>query len=136
MSPTAARSRIMKAIRGSGNRTTEERLASILRRERLSGWRRHLKLPGTPDFAWPKKCLVVFVDGCFWHGCPRCYRAPATNKSFWRQKLKSNKARDRRVAKELRRMGWRVMRVWECRIGDVRTIRRIRDGLHPLKGNK
>src|SRR5690606_13552377 len=72
--PTPARSRIMRSIRGKGNATTELRMVAILRRERLAGWRRHLDLPGRPDFAWPSERVALFVDGCFWHGCPHCYR--------------------------------------------------------------
>lgn len=116
----------MKAIRGKGNRTTELALATELRRARLSGWRRHAPLPGKPDFIWPRQRLVVFVDGCFWHGCPRCYRLPSHNTSFWQQKVTANRRRDRRVNRQLRSRGWRVLRVWECRVHDPSTISRIR----------
>lgn len=119
------RSRIMEAIRSKGNRTTEERMATLLRKAKISGWRRHLALPGRPDFAWPKEKVAVFVDGCFWHGCPRCYRPPRHNPEFWVNKLKSNRSRDRRVARTLRVEGWRVIRVWECRVMHASTLSRI-----------
>ena len=122
---SSGRSRIMRAIRGRGNETTELRLASALRRAGLVGWRRHLKLIGTPDFVWRRERLVVFVDGCFWHGCPRCYRSPRHNRIFWRNKVAGNRERDKKVAKALRGQGWRVIRVWECRVGYGNTILRI-----------
>jgi DNA mismatch endonuclease (patch repair protein) len=127
--PTAARRRIMSAIKGRGNRTTELTLARVLRRERLSGWRRHLPLPGRPDFAWPAARVAVFVDGCFWHGCPRCYRAPAKNKSYWRKKIEENRKRDRRVTSALKRAGWTVLRIWECQVTAETTEVRIREAL-------
>ena len=69
-----------------------------------------------PDFVFPKLKLAVFVDGCFWHGCPRLRRMPKNNAAFWRQKLTGNKARDRRVNRALRRAGWAVVRIWECEL--------------------
>jgi DNA mismatch endonuclease (patch repair protein) len=56
--------------------------------------------------------VVVFVDGCFWHGCPRHSRTPATNPVFWRTKIDRNRARDREVNRELRGRGWKVVRIW------------------------
>lgn len=104
----------MQAVRGRGNRSTELRLLDLLRVNRLSGWRRHLALPGRPDFVWRAEKVAVFVDGCFWHGCPVCARArPATNRAFWTDKIETNRKRDRRVSRELRSRGWTVIRVWE-----------------------
>lgn len=70
------RSQIMAAVRSTGNRTTELRLASILRANGITGWRRHQPLPGKPDFVFRRERLAVFADGCFWHGCPRHLRMP------------------------------------------------------------
>jgi DNA mismatch endonuclease, patch repair protein len=111
--PTAARARIMSAIRGRGNKTTEVALAQLLRGHGLGGWRRHQRLPGTPDFVFRKGKVAVFIDGCFWHGCPWCYKAPSRNSAFWRTKVLGNKARDRRVNTQLRELGWHVLRLWE-----------------------
>lgn len=91
-------------------------MAKAFRRLGVTGWRRHLRLPGTPDFAFPKAKLAIFVDGCFWHGCPRCYTRPATNQEFWDKKVQDNRARDRRVARQLRAKGWRVIRIWSHRL--------------------
>jgi DNA mismatch endonuclease, patch repair protein len=110
----ASRSRTMRAVRSTGNASTELRMVCILREQGLSGWRRHLPLPGRPDFAWPKQKVALFVDGCFWHACPRCNRPlPVTNAMYWKAKVARNVARDRRVTSELRSRGWTVLRVWE-----------------------
>lgn len=107
------RSEVMSLIRGTGNKGTEHALLILLRSAGLTGWRRHLPLPGKPDFAFPKHKVAVFVDGCFWHGCPKCYTRPKTNRAFWDKKREDNMARDRRVTRELRQRGWRVLRIWE-----------------------
>jgi DNA mismatch endonuclease (patch repair protein) len=107
------RSLLMGRIKGRRNRSTELRFAAFLRREGLGGWRRHRDLPGRPDFSFARERLAVFIDGCFWHGCPRHFRVPATRSEFWRQKIARNRRRDRRNDRDLRLMGWSVMRVWE-----------------------
>jgi DNA mismatch endonuclease (patch repair protein) len=106
----------MTAIKSRGNRSTELVMASLLRRSRIRGWRRHLRLLGSPDFAWRSEWVVLFVDGCFWHGCPRCYREPSTRVRYWRRKIGRNRERDQRNTRELRRQGWGVVRVWECQL--------------------
>ncbi len=67
-----------------------------------------------PDFVFRQLRLAIFVDGCFWHGCPKHATKPANNRAFWKKKLAGNKKRDRLVNLALRRAGWRVMRIWEC----------------------
>jgi DNA mismatch endonuclease (patch repair protein) len=82
-----------------------------------------------PDFVFPKLKLAVFVDGCFWHGCPRHFIQPRGNAAFWRKKIAANQARDRLVNRMLRRMGWKVLRVWEHELAlknMSRLLRRIR----------
>src|SRR5687768_2454787 len=112
--PSAARSRQMSLVKGKGNKSTEEKVLRLLRKRNIWGWRRHPELPGRPDFAFMQEKLAVFLDGCFWHGCPNCSRrAPRTNASFWAGKLNENLERDRRVSRELRGRGWRVLRIWE-----------------------
>ncbi|MGA9779879.1 MAG: very short patch repair endonuclease [Verrucomicrobiia bacterium] len=68
----------------------------------------------TPDFVFRQVRLAIFVDGCFWHGCPKHATKPANNRAFWKKKLAGNKTRDRVVNQTLRRAGWRVLRIWEC----------------------
>lgn len=104
-------------------------MARTLRASGLRGWRRHQELPGTPDFVWRSERVALFTDGCFWHGCPRCYKAPRHNRSFWAQKVSGNRDRDERVNRALTRLGWRVLRVWECQVGSRGTISRIRRAL-------
>jgi DNA mismatch endonuclease (patch repair protein) len=65
------------------------------------------------DIVFTRKRLVVFIDGCFWHGCPEHATAPKTNAAWWRDKLAANVARDRRVDEQLRLRGWTVLRIWE-----------------------
>jgi DNA mismatch endonuclease (patch repair protein) len=117
-----ARSRVMRAIRSRHNKNTEETLASILRQTHIRGWRRHLRLPGTPDFVFPRARLAVFVDGCFWHLCPKCTSLPRTNAVYWRHKLFKNRARDKYLTAELKRRGWRVLRIWEHELLDQRKV--------------
>jgi DNA mismatch endonuclease, patch repair protein len=107
------RSEVMSRIRSSGNCSTELRLIAVFRAQRFTGWRRGQPLPGRPDFVFRRQRLCVFVDGCFWHGCPRHATQPKANADFWRKKIEANRARDRRVTRELRAAGWRVLRVWE-----------------------
>ena len=66
----------MSRIREKGNKSTELKLLKLFREYKIKGWRRHQPLTGKPDFTFRKEGLVVFVDGCFWHGCPRCFRIP------------------------------------------------------------
>lgn len=189
----AKRSQVMSRIRGRGNKDTELALAALLRADRISGWRRHVRVavdgsglrvdsgrkprrtppqpypqrgegvrrriaqPSTlnaqltvrPDFVFRKLRAVIFVDGCFWHGCPKhCNpmkwlkkssmsannppspkgRRWRTGRAFWRKKLAANQRRDALVTRTLRRSGWRVLRVWEhelARKNEARLIRRL-----------
>lgn len=109
----AKRSEVMGRIRSSGNKETEGALAKILRRHGIRGWRRGAALFGKPDFVFRARRVAVFVDGCFWHGCPKHGTRPRQNRAFWDRKLRRNRARDRRVNRELRAQGWRVLRIWE-----------------------
>ncbi|MHB8974086.1 MAG: PDDEXK family nuclease [Pirellulaceae bacterium] len=85
----------MRAVRGRGNKSTETRLRLALVRAGISGWRLHAKeVHGKPDFFFPAASLAVFVDGCFWHGCPRCGHIPKAHALFWRTKIDRNKHRD------------------------------------------
>ena len=82
-----------------------------------------------PDFVFPRLRVAVFVDGCFWHGCPRHATQPKTNAAFWRKKIATNKARDRKVNHLLRVNGWKVIRVWEHELGrkdEAKLLRRLK----------
>ena len=132
------RSQIMSRIRGTGNERTDKAVASMLRKARIKGWRRHvvIRLPPTtsamsvasdgtkfkprvrPDFVFPKQKVALFIDGCFWHGCPRCYTAPKSARAFWKRKVVTNRERDRYQTAALKKLGWRVVRMWEHQISD------------------
>lgn len=108
------RSEIMRAIKGK-NTKPEIRLRQSLAARRVYGFELHAEdLPGKPDFAFRFHRVAVFVEGCFWHGCPRHYKAPKTNKKFWGKKIADNVARDSKNENKLRVMGWSVLRFWEC----------------------
>ena len=127
----AERSEVMSRIRGRGNKDTELALMKLLRSQHITGWRRHQPVFGKPDFVFREARVAVFVDGCFWHGCPRHCSAPANNRAFWKKKLAVNKARDRRVNRVLRKEGWRVVRIWEHDLAKhgVLCVRRIQEAL-------
>lgn len=103
----------MSRIRGRGNKETELALMAIFRTSRISGWRRHPAIFGRPDFVFRRQRIAIFVDGCFWHSCPKHSRAPKGNAQFWAVKLSGNKTRDKIVNLTLRKAGWRVVRIWE-----------------------
>jgi DNA mismatch endonuclease, patch repair protein len=109
----AKRSEVMSHIRAKNNKETELLFASLLRKHGISGWRRHLPITGRPDFTFKRSRVTVFIDGCFWHCCPKCGNLPVNNRQFWRKKLEANKRRDRTVNRELNGKGWKVLRVWE-----------------------
>lgn len=76
--------------------------------------RRHPRgIPGNPDFANKKKKVALFIDGCFWHGCPKHFRMPRSNVAFWAGKIRRNRSKDRATTRNLKRDGWRVIRIWE-----------------------
>jgi len=107
------RSEVMSRIKGKGNKDTELAMILILRKYHISGWRRNQFILGKPDFIFPKEKVALFVDGCFWHGCPKHSNMPRNNQEFWAKKLQQNKDRDKYVSRELRKAGWKVVRVWE-----------------------
>lgn len=106
------RSEVMSRVRSRGNRTTELVLVRMLREARVTGWRRHVALPGTPDFCFRAQRIAIFIDGCFWHSCARHGSIPLTNRAYWRAKLARNVERDRKYTAALRGKGWLVVRIW------------------------
>jgi DNA mismatch endonuclease (patch repair protein) len=129
------RSEVMSRIRSRGNQDTEVALARLLRKHHITGWRRQVQIIGRavlprgpnlkavpqhrptfrvrPDFVFRQARLALFVDGCFWHGCPKHGTQPKGNRTFWKKKFAANIARDRLVNLTLRKQGWRVLRIWE-----------------------
>jgi len=127
----AKRSKVMSRIKGHGNKDTELALMALFRLHHVTGWRRRQPIFGKPDFIFRKAKVAVFVDGCFWHYCPKHCRMPAGNQAFWIKKLSANKTRDRLVSRTLRKMGWRVVRIWEHDLAKrgAKCIQKIKDAL-------
>ena len=107
------RSEVMARIRGHGNKDTEIAMIRVLRKGGITGWRRRHPVFGKPDFVFLNFHAAIFVDGCFWHTCPKHATQPRNNAAFWRNKLADNRNRDRLVTRTLRLTGWRVLRIWE-----------------------
>ncbi len=109
----------MRSVKSRGNRSTELMVRVGLMRKGVRGWHLHPRnITGTPDFYFPAAKVAVFIDGCFWHGCPRCGHIPKTNTAFWKAKIARNEDRDKRTTYELRHQGIKVIRVWEHAIKD------------------
>ena len=104
------RSRIMASIRGRDTRL-ELRVKPLLKALGFAYQPRGIY--GRPDFANRKEKVAIFVDGCFWHGCPEHYIKPKSNRGYWLPKIRKNVKRDNTVDKHLKTQGWRVVRVWE-----------------------
>ena len=132
----ADRLKTMRAVKSSNTRL-ERKLYAMLAGMGLHGWRRHAAdVSGKPDVVFPERKLAVFVDGCFWHGCPICERKlPETNPEYWRQKIRRNAERDAQNVAALTADGWRVVRIWEHELkpkadrSDVH--KRIRQAIEP-----
>lgn len=101
----------MSRIRGKNTRP-ELAIRQALWRRGLR-YRLHHKLPGRPDIVFVKPRVAVFVDGCFWHGCPQHGVRPQTNRGFWDNKIRSNRKRDEMAGTQLESEGWVVLRFWE-----------------------
>jgi DNA mismatch endonuclease (patch repair protein) len=111
-------------------------MIKVFRANKITGWRRHQNVFGKPDFIFPELRVAIFVDGCFWHGCPKHSNTPVDNKDFWLKKLTSNKKRDKIVANTLREKGWRVLRIWEHELAlknSKSLLRRLKYNLRQTK---
>lgn len=116
---TETQSKRMSAVRSQNNRSTEARLRLSLVRHGVRGWTMHAKdVEGKPDFYFGDQSLAVFVDGCFWHGCPQCGHYPKSNAAFWRVKIDRNRERDAQTTRRLRAKKIRVLRFWEHELKD------------------
>ena len=116
------RSRCMSAVKGKD--TKPEMMVRKYLFSKGLRFRLHVRsLPGNPDIVLPKYKTVVFINGCFWHGHEGCkyYRLPKSNVEFWESKITNNKNRDVLNEIKLEKLGWRVIRIWEC------EIRRVQD---------
>lgn len=111
------RSKNMSAVKSRGNKTTELALIKLLRKSGISGWRRNVAISGIrPDFIFIKRKIVIFVHGCFWHGCSIHRPLPKTHTYFWKTKIRSNIKRDRRQILILSKARWIIIKIWEHEI--------------------
>ena len=122
------RSRTMSRIK-STNSKPEVRVAKALLNAGFLGYRKHWAVPGKPDFSWPGRKIALFVDGCFWHRCPKCCRIPSSNQEYWITKLSRNQCRDLKTNALLRSLGWAVIRVRECEIADARFLKKLQKAM-------
>jgi DNA mismatch endonuclease (patch repair protein) len=108
------RSEIMSKIHSKNTRLEvnfRKRLWALGLRYRL-----HYKIPGKPDVVIVSRKTAIFIDGCFWHKCKKCYRKPHSNKRYWEKKIQHNLERDKETNNILRSQGWIVIRIWEHEI--------------------
>lgn len=129
-----------KAMASNRGRTRPERtFASALWREGVrylthDGYKstKGERILGNPDLVFPKKRIVIFVDGCFWHGCAECCKSPEKSGEFWVNKIATNKERDQRVTSELKIQGWTVLRIPEHSVRSKAALARVIDWLLPI----
>ena len=129
--PTPKSEAVSKHMRGIGTKRTsvEKRARRVLRLEKLKYKGNDKSLPGSPDLVIPALALAIFVNGCFWHGCPRCYTSPKHNRAWWDKKISNNQRRDRRALRKLRDKGYSVLNLWE-HDSDERMKIRIRGAVN------
>ena len=110
------RSEIMSKVK-SVNTKPELKLRKALFSKGLR-YRIHFKINGKPDIAFSRKKLAIFVDGCFWHCCPKHCRMPKSNKSYWHSKIKRNILNAEEKDKMLKAQGWKILHIWEHEINE------------------
>jgi DNA mismatch endonuclease (patch repair protein) len=127
------RSYAMSRIRSRGNSSTEQALIAVMRKAGVFGWRRKSPLYGKPDFVFSRFQTVVFVDGCYWHGCRKCALISKSNREYWGPKIAGNIKRDRANTRRLRESGWKVVRIWEhdLKSDPVKCLRKIMLAIDP-----
>jgi DNA mismatch endonuclease, patch repair protein len=121
------RRRTMQAVKGKGTRL-ERRLFSMLAGMGVRGWKKNVaSVVGKPDVVFGKQRVAIFVDGCFWHGCPVCRRKlPQTNHEYWVRKINRNVAKAEAINDQLRGDGWTVVRIWEHEVRKAADLERVR----------
>jgi len=115
----------MASVKSRNTKSTELRFISILKDKNITGWRRNYPLVGKPDFVFPRLKIAVFIDGCFWHGCPSHCRMPSSNMNYWNNKIEKNKSRDKKIKKALKMKQWQVIRIWEHEIKTGKLNRKL-----------
>lgn len=129
------RSYNMSRIKGK-NTKPEELVRKYLFSQGFRYRKNDKRLPGSPDIVLPKYKTVIFVNGCFWHGHEDCkhFVWPKSNEEFWRNKIETNIARDKKKTDELEALGWKVIVVWECELKQSKAENLIRLGEKIING--
>lgn len=114
----------MRAVKGKGT-SLERRLWAMLAGMRLKGWKKNVdSIPGKPDVVFVVQKVAVFIDGCFWHGCPYCKKKlPKTNHEYWKRKIERNIELAKLHEEQLRQNEWVVVRIWEHEMSDIGIAR-------------
>lgn len=110
------RSEIMKKVKSNNNKSTELEMIKYFRQNGMKGWRRNYKIFGKPDFVFLNIKVAIFLDGCFWHGHNCRNTHPKENTDYWNRKISRNIERDKEVTNHLGKIGWKVVRIWECEL--------------------
>lgn len=116
----------MASVKSRDAKSTELKFISLLKEKGITGWRHNYPLTGKPDFVFSRFKIAVFIDGCFWHGCPRHCRMPSSNVNYWNNKIEKNKIRDKKITMTLKMRGWQVIRIWEHEIKTGKLNRKLR----------
>jgi DNA mismatch endonuclease (patch repair protein) len=125
------RSQVMRQVKSSRNKSTELKLIALFKANKIKGWRRNCPLFGKPDFTFPSLKVVIFVDGCFWHGHNCRNTTPKDNADYWSKKIERNRNRDKEVTNKLEEKGWTVIRFWEC---ELKNEKLVEEKLRPTSG--
>ena len=88
----------------------------LILKKTLKNFKYHPKVFGNPDFINYKKKTVIFIDGCFWHKCPKHFKYPKSNRKYWLPKLKRNAVRDKEIEITYKNSGWKIKRIWEHKL--------------------
>lgn len=116
----------MASVKSRDTKSTELKFISLLKEKGITGWRRNYPLTGKPDIVFSRFKIAVFIDGCFWHGCPHHCRMPSSNVNYWNNKIEKNKIRDKKITKALKMRGRQVIRIWEHEIKTGKLNRKLR----------
>lgn len=108
----ADRTRTMQAVKSKDSKM-EVKFRSSLWRRGFRFFKNVKSLPGKPDVVFPKKKIAIFLDSCFWHGCPLHLKLPVSNADYWRNKIEKNRNRDKEINTIYKEMNWKILRIWE-----------------------
>ena len=108
------RSEVMRQVKSTGNKSTEEKLIAFFHEKGITGWRRRYNVNGHPDFL--KQKIAIFVDGCFWHGHDCRNTRPVQDSDYWDKKRQKNIEHDDKINHLFQSRGWKVIRIWECEL--------------------